>query len=299
MKVVNTHYTPQGLNNDWPWAVEVDPEIYKHRQNWPKISIVTPSFNQGEFIEETILSVTKQNYPNLEYIIVDGGSTDGTLDIIKKYQDKITYWFSENDDGQSDAIIKGFNKTSGEIIAWINSDDWYTPNAFLYVAEAFLKNSNTKVVYGQCFLTTFDGVLSRRIVPGKVTKANLLQYWVHYSIPPQPSIFFRKSLYEVANGIDKILIYGMDYDLWLKFSDVTKFYQLHYELSCYRIHDESKTGSVGGFGKFLPEWHKIHLQHLESSSLALYIRTKIAYKIYLLDQKVKSFYGLLNRMIKV
>jgi glycosyltransferase involved in cell wall biosynthesis len=116
--------------------------------NWPKISIVTPSFNQGQYIEETILSVLSQNYPNLEYIIIDGGSTDDTVEIIKKYESRITYWVSEPDRGQSHAINKGLQKCTGEIFNWLNSDDWYMPGALFDVANAFRINSRAQFVSG-------------------------------------------------------------------------------------------------------------------------------------------------------
>ena len=116
--------------------------------NYPRISIVTPSFNQGKYIEQTIQSVLSQNYPNLEYIIIDGGSTDGTVEIIKKYEQQLTYWISEPDKGQTDAINKGFAKCTGEIFNWINSDDYYSPNSLHIVAEVFSENPTAKVVCG-------------------------------------------------------------------------------------------------------------------------------------------------------
>ena len=115
---------------------------------FPKISIVTPSFNQAEFIEETILSVLNQKYPNLEYIIIDGGSSDGTIDIIKKYEDKIAYWISEKDDGQSYAINKGLQRSTGEIISWLNSDDIFSNNALYTIASAFKKFQSPLIVGG-------------------------------------------------------------------------------------------------------------------------------------------------------
>ena len=107
------------------------------KENLPKISIITPSFNQAEFLEQTITSVFSQNYPNLEYIIIDGGSTDRSVEIIKKYADKLTYWVSEPDKGHGDALNKGFNHSTGEIMAWINSDDFYFPWTFSIVSEIF------------------------------------------------------------------------------------------------------------------------------------------------------------------
>ena len=125
----------------WPWNEEVVLNNYDSKQNWPKISIVTPSYNQGNYIEETIRSILLQNYPNLEYIIIDGGSTDDTVQIIKKYERWITFWVSEKDKGQANAINKGVEKCTGDIFNWINSDDYLSPNALLNIASTFVKGS--------------------------------------------------------------------------------------------------------------------------------------------------------------
>ena len=130
-----------------------DEKILLHRNSlFPKISIVTPSYNQVKFLERTILSILNQNYPNLEYIIIDGGSTDGSVEIIKKYEKYLACWVSEKDKGQSDAINKGFKKASGDIIAWQNSDDIYLPGVFEKVALLFSKRKDMDVVFGNIYL---------------------------------------------------------------------------------------------------------------------------------------------------
>lgn len=123
----------------WPWTEEVAESSYSSKKEWPKISIVTPSYNQGHFIEETIRSILLQNYPNLEYIIMDGGSNDNTVEIIKKYEPWITLWVSEKDKGQANAINKGVDQCTGEIFNWINSDDYLAPDTLLHVANTFKK----------------------------------------------------------------------------------------------------------------------------------------------------------------
>jgi glycosyltransferase involved in cell wall biosynthesis len=125
------------MNNLWVWRENKIqfPELMPNGKPWPKISIVTPSYNQGKYIEETIRSVIMQGYPNLEYIVIDGGSTDNTVEIIKKYQNNISYWVSEKDKGQTHAINKGFEKATGDIVAYLNSDDVYMPYSFSVVAD--------------------------------------------------------------------------------------------------------------------------------------------------------------------
>jgi glycosyltransferase involved in cell wall biosynthesis len=119
----------------WPWQEEIQPEVYSYKNNWPTISIVVPSYNQGRFLEETLRSILLQNYPSIELIIIDGGSKDETVDIIKKYEPWIACWVSEKDRGQSDAINKGFSRVTGDIVTWLCSDDLYTAGTLKRVAE--------------------------------------------------------------------------------------------------------------------------------------------------------------------
>lgn len=145
------------------------PSIYETKIEWPKISIVTPSYNQGEFIEETIRSVLLQNYPNLEYLVIDGGSTDKTLDILKKYAPWLYYWVSEKDQGQADAINKGFDKASGQILAYLNSDDLYLPGTLHTVATHFLDGNCSRLLLSGA-LEVFSGRKSMYAKPGLSVK---------------------------------------------------------------------------------------------------------------------------------
>ncbi|MFC4211320.1 glycosyltransferase family 2 protein [Pedobacter lithocola] len=207
----------------------------------PKISIITPSYNQGNYLEETILSVINQNYPNLEYIVIDGGSTDNSIDIIKKYQDKIKYWISEKDGGQSEAINKGFKIATGEIIAWINSDDMYGKNTFIEVANAYSSlnstEQNTFWIIGDC---QAFGSLSWKFQAMEFSTNNLIEFWKNNI--GQPSVFWRANL--IANPIlNEELHYSMDLDLWLRLSRISKPIILKKILSFARYYSETKTAT--------------------------------------------------------
>lgn len=270
----------------WPWDTEVDMALYNEIEDWPKISIVTPSYNQGEYLEETIRSVLLQNYPNLEYIVIDGGSTDNSIEIIKKYEPWITYWKSEPDQGQSDALIKGFSKATGTLITWLNSDDWYAQNSLSFIGKEFVANEHMQVLCGACCLIDSSYNVLKKLEPKVITYQNLIKYWIDYSIPPQPSVFFSKSIYDQCLGIDINLNYAMDYDLWLQLIDKTKFYSFPTNLSFYRIHNTSKSGS--GFEHFVKEWHTVYLQHIQYINPFIKLGVKISFLSYNLKKRLKG-----------
>jgi glycosyltransferase involved in cell wall biosynthesis len=180
-----------------------------------KISIVIISFNQGQFLEETILSALNQTYKNKEVILIDGGSNDNSLDIIIKYKNKFSYWVSEKDNGQSDAIIKGFNKCSGEIITWINSDDVFCLHAAEKVAKTAKLNNTTKAVfYGDGYVIDEIGVIKEKFNYGE------FNYFVAKTLGPtisQPGTFFSREAYFQMGGVDVSLRYGMDLDMFCNF----------------------------------------------------------------------------------
>ena len=231
----------------------------------PKISIITPSFNQGAYLERTIRSVLQQNYPDLEYVIIDGGSTDNSVEVIKKYESKIHYWVSEKDSGQSEAINKGFKLVTGDIIAWINSDDWYEEDVFHEIVRNYKKNPNG-IWVGDCtrhYMTTKKTRLLKPVIP---TFTSLLRYWRKSFCPAQPSIFFPRQALNAAGLLDESLRYAMDLDLWLKMSKNFRFYYVNKNLSNYLIHKDSKSGSGNGFKKFRPEWKSVCFKHLRSAT---------------------------------
>lgn len=202
-----------------------------------KISIITPSYNQGQYIADTIISVIEQEYSNLEYIIMDGGSKDETVDVIKKYADKITYWESKKDKGQSDAINKGLKKATGDIVAWLNSDDIYTENALKRVAEIFKKNPDVDIVYGnvwQCYPAKTEKHVNKKFNP----KQFLSGVNMH-----QPSVFWRRRVHEEVGFLDESLYYTMDYDLWLRLFYSYKSHKTDVILSKFRCHEDAKTNN--------------------------------------------------------
>lgn len=203
----------------------------------PKISIITPSYNQGQFIEETILSILDQGYDNLEYIIIDGGSTDETIDVIKKYESKIDYWVSEKDNGQSDAINKGLKRATGDIVAWLNSDDTYTEGTLQAIANAFLSNPDAGIVYGDVESFFPDGsteVWKNDFIPA--------DFFSRVSIH-QPAVFWKRELHDTFGYLDESFYYLMDYDLWARIFFNAPSVRLDRVLARFRVHDSAKTGN--------------------------------------------------------
>lgn len=202
-----------------------------------KISIITPSFNQGKFIERTIQSVLSQNYPNLEYIIIDGGSTDNTLEILKNYKERIIY-ISEPDKGQADAVNKGLKMCTGEIIGWINSDDTYNTDTFRIINDYFVKNKNIDIVYGVCnYIDEFDNYVGcQKLVP--YNYKILVNDWCYI---PQPTVFFKKKLLFDIGYLDISIDYSMDYEFWCR---IGKKYNIGYikeKIANFRIYINSKS----------------------------------------------------------
>jgi len=214
--------------------------------DWPKISIVTPSYNQSKFLERTILSVIKQNYPNLEYIIIDGGSTDGSVEIIRKYEHYLAYWVSEPDQGQADAIRKGFEKSSGEIMAWLNSDDLYLPMALWKVAKLFRQNPEADLVYGNIYLIDED---DHKIGELRFTKFDFKTLIFEGGNLHQTGAFWRRRIYERVGGINPYYKFCMDFDFFCRVAEIGRLVHLRDYLACFRVHKSAKSLILKSIGE--------------------------------------------------
>lgn len=248
MKLLNTSITINDLpppppgKRGWLWT-QGNQNISSTMPNgkpWQKISIITPSYNQGRFLEKTIRSVLLQGYPNLEYIIIDGGSTDNSVEIIKKYEPWLTYWVSEPDRGQANAINKGFAKATGEIFAWLNSDDIYLPDALRLVAETFDKKQEAGAVVGIGHkVDEADSIVYTPPQRSELDFPSLLDWRRSHFM--QPSCFFTRQAWQTCGPLNEGLNYCLDVDLWLKMSQKFEFKKLDAVLSHATAHPAAKT----------------------------------------------------------
>jgi glycosyltransferase involved in cell wall biosynthesis len=211
---------------------------------YPKISIITPSYNQGQFLEQTILSVLGQDYPNLEYIIIDGGSTDNSVEIIKKYAPRLKYWHSEPDKGQSHAINKGFSIAKGDILAWLNSDDMYLPGILNKIAS-IVNTDNSGIYFGDCI--HFNHQADELFCFGsKIASACQTQNLLVCDYIIQPSSFWTRKTWQKVGKLNEDSHFGFDWEWFIRAKlDEVPFYPIKSPLAIYRIHDAHKSGTGG------------------------------------------------------
>jgi glycosyltransferase involved in cell wall biosynthesis len=234
---------PPAGKTGWPWTLESarTPATMADGSPWPRVSVMTPSFKQAGYIEETIRSVLLQGYPNLEYIIVDGGSTDGTVDIIRKYEPWLRYWVSRRDRGQTHAINKGWRKASGDVIAYINSDDCYAQGTLARAAEAFTANPGAGLIYGKATIVDEKG---RPLREWEAFPFDLKSMFLGLNMVPQPSAFYTKAALDTVGYLDEQWNMIMDYEFVIRVGIRFPTVFLPITLSTFRDHSHSKTSTM-------------------------------------------------------
>jgi len=206
----------------------------------PKISIITPSYNQAAFLERTIQSVLDQNYPNMEYIIIDGGSTDGSVDILKKYEKYLSYWISEKDAGQSHAINKGLQVATGDWLAWQNSDDTYQPGIFWELAEAAQRNPSSYLIIGNMNLINVDDVVVNNLIYVKPTYHSILAEGM---VLTNQAAFWRRSLHAKIGFLNEDMHFGFDYEWFLRVLSSSRAAHVNRVWGNLRLHNDTKTAN--------------------------------------------------------
>lgn len=210
------------------------------------VSIITPSYNQAKYLEQTILSVLHQEYSRIEYIVIDGASTDGSVDIIKKYAGKLTHWESVKDKGQADAINKGFARATGEIIAWLNSDDYYLPGTVSAAVKVFEENPDVVLVYGNMLAVDENGQTFNTLTYKQLTLEDL----ICFQIIGQPAVFMRRSALQKTSGLDPAFHFLLDHLLWIQISKYGKVLHVNQTWSAARYHAEAKNvAKAAEFGR--------------------------------------------------
>ena len=210
------------------------------------VSIITPSFNQAAYLEQTILSVLEQDYSRVEYIVVDGASTDKSADIIRKYESKLTYWVSEKDNGQADAINKGFARATGEVIAWLNSDDYYLAGAVSAAVKIFEEHPDVVLVYGNMLAVDEHGKTFNTLNYKQLTLEDLLCF----QIIGQPAVFMRRSALQNTGGLDPTFHFLLDHHLWIRLAQQGKILHVPQTWAAARYHAEAKNrAKAAEFGR--------------------------------------------------
>jgi glycosyltransferase involved in cell wall biosynthesis len=272
----------------WPWTVSEDAADFNDQNTeiiWPKISIVTPNYNYGQFLEETIRSVLMQKYPNLEYIIIDDGSTDNSSEIIMRYEPWLAYWKTGPNRGQTQVLNEGMHRATGEIMTWLNSDDLLRKGSLMAIGDFFRKRKESQVVFGDC-MEINETSQPRGFFHGRpFTRAELIRRWdkvYHDFWIIQPSVFFKRSLLDEFGYLNEGNQSCMDYEFWLKINSKYTFQYLNCTLSATRNHDSSRSvkfrsqqfqDSIAVSRKY---WHENILKYY----LSYYFFAKIKYPLW-------------------
>jgi glycosyltransferase involved in cell wall biosynthesis len=261
--------------------------------NWPKISVIVPSYNQERFIEATLRSILDQDYPNLELIVIDGGSKDGSVDIIRKYEDRIAYWVSEPDGGQTRGLIKGFNRSTGDVQCWINSDDLLRPGSLREVGEYFLKHPGVDMVYGDTLWIDGRG---EPIAPRREIPFNRALWMYTYNYIPGMSAFWRKSIYDKVGGLNAEFDLSMDADLWIRFAEAgAKIKHVRRLWSCMRFYAEQKNTRLRD--KTYLEDLRIRERYWGTATPSLYsVKRRVAMAVRTLWRVAAGCYSLKNKI---
>ncbi len=241
----------------------------------PLVTIVTPSYNQADYLEETIRSVLAQSYPRLEYLIVDGGSIDGSVEIIQKYAHRLAWWVSEPDQGQTDAINKGFARAQGDILAWLNSDDTYQPQAVAEAVGYLQAHPEAGMVYGDANLVNTVGQVIGRFPARQTDYHRLRRGYVHI---PQQAAFFRASLWRRVGPLDPTFFFAMDYDLWVRLARVSALHYVPRLWANFRLHGGGK--SVISDDRCWPEMLRVHYREGGSPFSLLVLKSRLRLLLY-------------------
>jgi glycosyltransferase involved in cell wall biosynthesis len=231
------------------------------------VSIVTPSFNQGRFLEATLRSVLAQDYPHIEYIVVDGGSKDNSLEILERYASRLAWWVSEPDKGQTDALNKGFQHASGDILAWLNSDDTYQPGAVAEAVVYLQAHPQVSMVYGDANFIDAEGKVIGHFQAAQTDYRRLRQGYVHV---PQQATFFRGDLWRKVGPLDPSFYFAMDYDLWVRLSKLAPPAYIPRWWANFRLHGDAKT--ISADDRCWPEMLRVHRREGGSRFSVMYAR---------------------------
>ncbi len=255
----------------------------------PLVSIVTPSLNQAQYLEKAIQSVLAQEYPRIEYIVVDGGSTDGSVDIIRGYEAQLAWWISEPDEGHADALNKGFACASGDVLAWLNSDDYYYPGAIAQ-AMAFLRDHpDVGMVYGDADYLDPQGRVIGRFPAAQTDLQRMLRGYVHI---PQATTFFRADIWEQVGPLDLSLFFAFDYDLWVKIAAQSELKYLHRTWAAFRLHEEGKT--IDSSARCWPDMIEVHRRRgggYLSMIYAKYLLRRMVEPLWMLQYRARIRFG--------